>query len=471
MSVEAFGTGFEANFEQSFSLTAEYAYSKGGSHSTTTRSTSWEQGLDVIVPPHQIVPVPVTFIARQETADRDFTQVSTVYGLTKVNLTPLTPFKVRVGTSDLEQQIFTASEVGNDGEVKFSGTSFNNNIYRVCLTDGDNVRIELYDGTHSTGPPWLSRAVVNDNNYCPGETTVYGPGEDWRTLGSDENQFDVSSMRVIDLTQPYACIYYDKNFSETTHLKRCFNTDQNDPSFEGSTHNEYNNHVYSVEIPQEYVGKIEVILCKDPNYVGGCQTYGESTTDTGDLYGSRFSSIQISSLASEGVQDTFVLQDYLPNSQNRQFTLKGTYHRVGMMNGWFEKGVATRALYKDDDPTDDIDISCKCDQSGDASPDCAHENWCDEFPNAAGCGQVSVYSVFIKTRGEGNGTIRLNGQDLGNDFAISYTLDTIPALHKLEAVADDTSEFAGWETPTGTELEGKHTPLPGDTIYAVFDLQ
>jgi hypothetical protein len=65
----------------------------------------------------------------------------------------------------------------------------------------------------------------------------------------------------------------------------------------------------------------------------------------------------------------------------------------------------------------------------------------------------------------------LNGQNLGNDFAISYTLDTIPALHKLEAVADQDSVFAGWETPTGTVLEGKHTPLPGDTIYAVFDLQ
>jgi hypothetical protein len=47
-------------------------------------------------------------------------------------------------------------------------------------------------------------------------------------------------------------------------------------------------------------------------------------------------------------------------------------------------------------------------------------------------------------------------------------------LHKLEAIADDFSTFAGWETATGTPIlvdDQPYTPLPGEIIYAVFELQ
>ena len=84
---------------------------------------------------------------------------------------------------------------------------------------------------------------------------------------------------------------------------------------------------------------------------------------------------------------------------------------------------------------------------------------------------MNSFVVYVKTRStgdSGHGVIYQNGIRCGENCTIAVPLPDLPVLWKLEAKPLADSSFAGWESETGQPLTGKHKPLPGDTIYAVF---
>lgn len=134
--------------------------------------------------------------------------------------------------------------------------------------------------------------------------------------------------------------------------------------------------------------------------------------------------------------------------------MTGRYDNTDYAEAHFIRGIARRLDKKE----------CCKDKTAQNSVDCEPASWAYN---------MTSFYVTVKARalnGDGSGgTIKQNGMDCGEECLIAAELVDLPLLWKLEAVPEPGWQFVGWQTETGVPLEGKHKPLPADTIYAVFE--
>lgn len=416
-----------------------------GKSTSNTSTTAWDQSVDVVVPPHQSLEV--NFMAFKQTVEADYTRIFVATGEAVASTEEVVPTKVTVRCANDEYLVYYQPTVD-----LFVGDACDKNLRGITIEGPDGIVVEMFEH-----PDYIGRQVgmvqkgVEDVDSLLGVEEVRPEGEGtYYDLNNDACD-NTRSLRIIDTSKPHVCLFSEDNFNG---WRRCFNVGQNSDFVASDNESRnFNDKASSIRV----VG-VRAILYEKADFSAGTgdvyQSFETSSSTLPPELDNNVSGIKIESISGGETSDdnTFLIEDYLLDADRRTFTEKGTYESVDYVQGYFERGISTR-----------LSRSACCDsQTGTTSIDCTDEAWAST---------MTGFVVYVKPKPgtDGSGVIRQNGIPCGKACTISAPLPDLPVLWKVEAVPDEGSVFSGWETESGQPLSGKHKPLPGDTVYAVFE--
>ena len=525
--------------ETKVTIGGEYGRSEG-EQKTDETTTSWDQSVDVVVPPHQSLTV--NFMAYKQTVTAPY-EINWLASGPAVALTdPVPPIVVSLNCNDDRERTYT----GNIPIPNFGDSSCDNNVRSITVRGPENLKIEMFEhgdyggeiiagierghcfsacGIIESGfkfTKWSSEQILlqiedyddikailerdafaimkHEPERIAGDAKDHVISylkqrlpkgyvrEDWKTnvdnfekdysdliegylertrthVLLDQAKSNTSSLRITDLNRPHACLYDQENF---LGHKRCFNIGHDLDFWNSGNVSSFNDKARAIKVSEVKATLYTGNGCTtDRGYLS--QVFTQSSVLPTELQnnsgGVTCIKIEPAGTTVRTGEQTFLIEDYL-DPDERTFFETGTYTGVDQVQGYFERGISHRL---------GRDACCKGSKVMD-SIDCSDESWAST---------MTGFVVYIKTSSTAgaSGQIKQNGIPCGEECTISAPLTDLPILWKIEAVPNDGSQLAGWtmdpnETPiywlledsTGSPiLSGKHKPLPGDTIYAVFE--